>query len=377
MARSSSLSYLVAFGAMGAIAVGAVGCNKRAEPGARSKTAQASAPIQQNAEVKAAAAQLESEGKAANTEHGKRKKAGIEVGVFTDGKAMGVLRFGELPRSVQLVAEPDMPKGKKLYYRLQDYLASVGTDVANIQVVHLRDLREKVVTIQGSELRAPDNKDRFLFAFMAGTTGISHTHWSTEGLQDQLHIDDIALVNVYVKNTPAFVDTKRHCYVKDGACTGELPSDIEVPKGTRVYLDGRFMGYVKRRSMGDSLIVARLEDGSFKYSLAKFAASVGVNDAEISAVEMTSGDDSIARLDAKGWLERRDQYAFTLGQHQHGKAKILLGADVQAAGDEPLKDETVELTSLQFFRSAKGTPHSLTPIAQLDLDGPPPAEAAN
>lgn len=367
MSRHSAL-LLVAIATFGITA-----CNKRVAEPARGIAARV--PAELPAPAKAAAemdAELEMAAANDPAVHGQRKKVGIEVPVFVDGKPVAVLRYGELPRNMELLADPEQPKGRKYLYRLQDYLTSVGVNVAAIQTMHLRDLREKVVTVEGAELRR--DKNRFMFAFMQGTTGIAHTQWSTEGLKDGLHIDEIAMINIYAKTPAAEVDRERHCYVKEGQCTSELPAGLEAPKGTRVYLDHRFLGYVKRRSLSDSMIVGRLDDGSYRYSLAKFAAGVGVNDGEIANVEITSGDEVVARLDKKSWIERRDQYSFELGKHQHGKVKILLGADVQAAPDEgasALKDEKVEVTSLQFYRAVKGTQRTLTPLADLETESLP------
>src|SRR5690606_38532444 len=104
-------------------------------------------------------------------------------------------------------------------------------------------------------------------------------------------------VSIFVKKSPAKIHPTKRCHLDAaGACTQEVPYAESGPaKGTRVYLDGRMIGFVKRRKLADSLVIGETPDGAQKLSLARFITSLGVDEASVKAVDLVAGDEVVAR----------------------------------------------------------------------------------
>ncbi|MGH7298234.1 MAG: hypothetical protein ACRELB_25065, partial [Polyangiaceae bacterium] len=66
--------------------------------------------------------------------HGAGKRGGgnfKESTVYVDGKATGILRYSELPSALAPIPEPEIDDLTiARYYRLADYLALIGVDLA-------------------------------------------------------------------------------------------------------------------------------------------------------------------------------------------------------------------------------------------------------
>jgi hypothetical protein len=107
-------------------------------------------------------------------------------------------------------------------------------------------------------------------------------------------------------------------------------------------------GYVKRRNVGDALVMGDRADGERAYAFAKFLAAVGVDGAGVTAVEIVAGDEVVGRADGEGWARVADGLAFTMPKHQHGKIKIAVPPAMQADGANAEKDALV--TSVLLYK---------------------------
>src|SRR5690606_20457397 len=147
-------------------------------------------------------------------------------------------------------------------YRVYDYLQAVGVSPATIKSVHFHGNQDRIGSLEGSELRA--QKDRFTFTFSSQTTGTPSQRWDTEGLKNEFVFHEMRKVSIFVKKSPAKIHPTKRCHLDAaGACTQEVPYAESGPaKGTRVYLDGRMIGYVKRRKLADSLVIGETPDGA-------------------------------------------------------------------------------------------------------------------
>jgi hypothetical protein len=269
------------------------------------------------------------------------------------------------------VASPDDPNHRLRFYRVYDYLKAIGVNVDRLKSVHFADKGLRVASIEGSELRA--QKDRFLFDFMKTTTGAPAQAWKTTGLKNGLRIDDILAVNVFVEKAPLEIDRFQHCYVDDGDCmpiqrfgTGELM------KGTRVYADGKLVGYVKRRQLADSTLAGTNDKGETVFSFDKFLGSLGVKTAKAKEIRLLDGDDVIASATAKEWAADSDKLTFYLVPHAHGKVRGNVPADLQK-GIEDTRDRDVQITAIQVFEHKE--PRSL-PVVSIDKVFDPGMNAA-
>ena len=308
--------------------------------------------------------------------HGSRKQEGNDVPVYVDGKQRATLRYGELPRELAPFAPAgaDDPRAARLY-RLADYLAAVGVPVASVRAVHVRGNGFRVASVTGDELRA--ERERFTFDFMQRETGIAKTRWDTTGLANTFRVDEMRALFVFVDKSAPALDARRSCYLEpatDGeapTCSEKIPyADEEPAKGTRVYLDGRLVGQVKRRRLGDDVVVGKDESGQTRFGLAALLRSFGVDPRRTKQVELVSGDDTIARGDDLARHER--ELEFALGAHRHGRVQMKIPASWQApqAADP---HRATEVTAVLLFESKAPThKRTLTPLP----DAPPSEESA-
>lgn len=297
--------------------------------------------------------------------HGVRKFHGIDVPVYVDGKQVAALRWGEVP-PIPLVAQPDDPLKNLLYYRLYDYVVALGIQPKTVKAVHMRDFRLSIASVEGSELAA--RKDTLVIGFMGGKTGIARSMWPVDGLKNEHRIDEIAAMQIYVnKPVPPFKEGMT-CYWKNDKCSAEMPYvEGELAKGTRVYVDGPMIGYVKRRALGDATVVGRTTEGEYKYSLAKMMGGLGDDASDAKFVELIAGDTIVARMDAATWKAKSAELVFTLPKHGHGKVKLMIPAAVQPTTDAGApKDETLTITSVRVYKKTTPTKRELTPIADVD-----------
>ena len=283
--------------------------------------------------------------------HGTRKLMGLDAPVYVDGAQVAVMRFGELPPIPVRELE-----GTGRRYKIYDYLAGIGIAPESIKSVHFHGNADRIASIEGSELRK--EKDRFEFSFISGNTGTPLQKWDTDHLKNPFVIHEIRRVSVFVKKPVPAIHPKRQCHVAlDGDCTDAIPyATGEVAKGTRVYLDGKMVGFVKRRTMTDDVIVDGSSGGEdTRFSLAKYVAHLGVDPASVKSFELIAGDDVVARSSGEQLRAHDSQTYFTLPKHNHGKVRVHVPAEFQAH-DTNVTDRDALVSSVLLYRSTAPAP---------------------
>ena len=291
------------------------------------------------------------------TAHGTRKLKGIDIPVYVDGMQVAVLRHGDTPAMPNL-GEPDAPA-----FRLYDYLKAVGVTPEQVKGVHLVSGFNTVGQLLGSELLG--GKDRFVIRFASGETGVPEARWDTVGLKDTYMVHEIWKLSIFVKKDIPKVDKERQCYVAgDGTCGHDVPYASGGPaKGTRIYLDGRMVGFVKRRLVGNELVVGNTSSGEVEYSLAGFARTVGIDPESVRGVELVAGDDVVARASAADWSKHRENLAFTLPAHQHGKVRVRVPIELQSK-DSPATEKEALVSSVKLYRATALSERPLVAISE-------------
>jgi hypothetical protein len=300
--------------------------------------------------------------------HGLRKELNLDVPVFVDGKQVAVLRYGELPPGVPATTNPTDEEHRVGFYRLWDYLQAIGVNPERVKAVHYADKVSRIGGVEGSELRA--DKNRFVFDFLGTTGGIVKPAWSTGGLKTRLFVDGMHAVNVFVSTTPWEIDRVKHCYVEDDDCKPVARfTDGDVMKGTRIYDDGKLVGYVKRRLLSDDTIVGKKDDGDPLYSVDRLLASLGVKADGAKEIRLLAGDDVVASATAAEWAARKDALTFYLVKHGHGKVRANVPAALQIK-QEGTRDRDVQVTSIQVFEHKEPRAMSLVSIDAVIDPGP-------
>ena len=290
--------------------------------------------------------------------HGARKMMGLDVGVFVDGVQTSVLRYGDLPSMPSETLE-----GGAVRYRLYDYLKGIGVSPETVKSIHLHGNNDRIGSIEGSELLK--DKNRFQFQFLSGNTGAATARWDTDGLKNEFVVHEIRKVTIYVKKPSPLIDAKRSCHVAaDGSCTDAVPyASGDAVKGTRIYVDGKMVGFVKRRALSDALLMDKTADGDQKYNVAKLVEGFGVDMKGVKAVELVAGDDVIAHADGDKFATISSDFFFTLPKHGHGKVRVHVPVGLQAA-ETGSTDKDALVSSIQVFKSSKPASRELSVISE-------------
>lgn len=290
--------------------------------------------------------------------HGTRKMMGLDVGVFVDGVQTSVLRYGDLPAMPSETLE-----GGAVRYKLYDYLKAIGVAPESVKSVHLHGNNDRIGSVEGSELLK--DKNRFQFQFLSGITGAATARWDTDGLKNEFVVHEIRKVTIYVKKASPLIDAKRSCHLgADGACSDAVPyASGDAVKGTRIYVDGRMVGFVKRRALSDALLMDKTAGGEQKYNVAKLVAGFGVDTNGIKAVELVAGDDVIAHAEGAKFAQISPDFFFILPKHGHGKIRVHVPAALQAA-EVGTVDKDALVSSIQIFKSSKPASRELSVISE-------------
>ena len=288
----------------------------------------------------------------AEGQHGAGKKGGgfKESAVYVDGVAKGILRYSELPASAKPVAMPEIDELPDVarYYRLSEYLRGIGVDLQKIQEVQIYGSHDRIAIVTGDEIRTLG--DRLVFDFSRQTSGKPRARWSQlHTLAHRAMIDVIQNISIYITKTPPtlahgdmWIDGRPVeegiPYVGDG-----------IPKGTRVYADGKLDGWVRRKQLPSKVVAPGSEPGQTRFSTDAFLAYVGADARNLKAIDFYDGDDLLARVDGKTWAQTKGDYVFELPTRSHGQVKEFFPGDKSA-----------RVTSIQLY--VRSTP----PARQAD-----------
>lgn len=290
--------------------------------------------------------------------HGARKLMGLDVGVFVDGVQASVLRYGDLPTIPSQTLE-----GGAVRYKLVDYVKAIGVAPESVKSIHFHGNNDRIASVEGAELRKEPG--RFDFQFLAGVSGAPVSRWDTDGLKNEFVVHEIRKITIYVKKPSPLIDAKRSCHLgADGECSDAVPyASGDAVKGTRIYVDGKMVGFVKRRQLADALIMGDTAQGERKYNVAKLVEQMGVDTKGIKAVELVAGDAVIARADGETFSKIASDFYFTLPKHNHGKVRVHVPTALQAP-ELSSGDQDALISSVQIFKSTKPADRALTAISE-------------
>jgi hypothetical protein len=343
---------------VGTVLVGALACSKRTPESATEKAAPAAPPA-----ASAATAAVGGDGRLDpnDPKHGTRKLIGLDAPVFIDGVQVAVLRAGEMPAITPIELE-----GGAKRYKVYDYLKGIGVAPESLKSVHFHGNSDRIASIEGSELRK--EKDRFVFSYISGDTGTPLQKWDTDHLKNEFVIHEIRRVTVYVKKPAPQIHATKQCHVgADGDCSDAIPySDGTIAKGTRIYLDGKMVGFVKRRQVTDAMMVGApaADPSETTYSFAKLIAGMGVDPTSVKSVELMAGDDVIARAGGEQFVALAPQTNFTLPKHNHGKVRVHVPAELQARSPGVTDRDALVSAVLLYKNTAPITTRDLVAISE-------------
>jgi hypothetical protein len=296
----------------------------------------------------------------AEGQHGDGKKNGgnfNESAVFVDGQARGILRYSELPSSLKPIAIPeidelDVPR----YFHLADYFEAIGVDLAKIHEIQIYGSHDRIAIITGEEIRRL--RSGLVFDFTQQTRGKPRARWSQlHTLPHRPMVDVIMTVCIYV-DKPAPTLTHGDMWLDGKVVDDPLPYVGDgIPKGTRVYADGKLDGWVRRKQLPSKLLAPHSEEVHSTFSTDAFLAWVGADTRNVKAIDFFRGDTLLARVDGKTWAQTKGEYVFELPTRSHGQVKQLFPGDTSS-----------RVTSIQVY--ARSTPPARQPDpAALEQQG--------
>ena len=344
---------------MVAAAVALSGCSRKSPEPTSKVNVKASTPVAVAPKPENGGGEGEGKLDPKDPKHGTRRLKGLDAPVYVDGVQTAVLRAGELPILPKIELE-----GGAVRYRFYDYLKAIGVAPEKVQSVHFHGNSDRIASVEGKELLK--EKDRFQFQFQAGTSGTALQEWDTEGLKNEFVANEIRRVTIYVNKKSAAIHPQKRCHIgADGECSDAIPyATGEVAKGTRIYVDGKMIGFVKRRQIGAAVEAGETASGEHKYSVTKLVAQLGVDPSTIKSMELVAGDDVIARESADQWGRLTNEVTFTLPKHNHGKVRVHVPGEIQAH-EEGVKDRDALVSAVLLYKSTKPTNRDLTAISDM------------
>jgi len=247
-----------------------------------------------------------------------------EAVAYIDGKAVGVVKYSEIP--AELTRKPKLLPPDFPVFPLAEYLERVGADLTRIKQVHLYGGR-RVSIIDGKELLRA--KDRLVFAFSQGTDGGKpRIEWPSPGVKTNTRIDTVTAIAVYQDKEPPTLHPQQYVgsflAFEDGTPLEGIPyaPKEDVFKGTRVYVGGRLAAAVKRKSIPDAFLVEGSPVTKPQFHLVSYLESVGVSFRGAKAVDFVDGDHTIARFESTWWRDHSGQIEFSLPRRSRGRIVV-------------------------------------------------------
>lgn len=240
--------------------------------------------------------------------------------VFIDGKAVAVLRRAELPLGMKPFKVPGTPFDQERYFSLGDYVRGLGIQPAKVKSIQFLGTHDRWAMITGSELERFESK--LYFDFTQEVRGKPRARWQTGMLAEKTRIDIIQVVAIYTTKKPPTANPNGGGLFLDGQLVDGIPyASNDVPKGSRVLVDGKIAGWAKRRQMSAALEAADSTPDKAVYSLAAFMKSLGVDASRAKAVDFVFEDDLLERFEGSE-LSKVGSLTFVVARRSHGAIHV-------------------------------------------------------
>jgi hypothetical protein len=286
--------------------------------------------------------------------------------VYVDGKPIGVWKISELPQRLKphphkLLDGREVPR-----YRVLEAIEAMGVDASKIKAVHLYGGRSRASMLPGSELLK--HREDLTFSFSGGDTGKPRIHWPDSGIKVNTTIDSPSVVAVYVdKEPPRWDPHEREFFFEEGKPIEGTPyvDKEDAVKGTRVYVDGQFLGGLKRKMLPNSVLMPGADQAHPRFSIAAWLKEMGAPE-QVNGVEVLVGERVILRFDARSWAAEKPSFSFAIPRHSQGKMFAFPPLEDEAMKAASGKEgEGTKLTCIQIFVKERATTRPLRPLREV------------
>lgn len=244
-----------------------------------------------------------------------------EAAVYLDGVPKGVLKHSELASDFLPTMEKRPSNTEFPVYSLVQYLRSIGVELPKIRELHLYGGR-RVCIIAGDEVRR--QKDALKFSFSRGDSGKPRMEWPTHRIEMNSTIDIVQGIVIYQEKIPPRLDRSIGALTfDDGKPVEGIPyvPEEQIIKGTRLYVDGRLAGAVKRKQIPSTFQVAG-SDAHPSFHLVPYLESLGTSLKRLKTIDFVAGEDTVARYDAASWKAVADGLVFSLPRRNQGQILV-------------------------------------------------------
>jgi hypothetical protein len=277
--------------------------------------------------------------------------------VYVDGKSVAVMRYLELPPTVQPITRKTSDGYEITRYGLASYFKALGIDMAKVKGAHFFGGR-RCAFVGGDELRSLG--DELKFSFTMKDRGKPRIHRAHK-MQADLSIDMLTGLVVYVEKEPPTLREDAEgtfLFYPDGKKVDGVPyANEEQGNGTRVYVDGKLAATLKRKTLSNKALIPG-DDAHPHFSLAAYLDSVGIDAKQAKTIDFVAGDDVVARQGTGSKL------TFTLPAKSQGKAVFEVpkaNADGQTA--------STRISAIELYVHSNPPARTVTPPEQDDVPG--------
>lgn len=296
--------------------------------------------------------------------------------VYVDGEPKGVMRLGELPPQLR-PAPVQLNDGRWVNrFLLMDYFELLEVPLDRIKAAYFHGGRNRTVTVAGDGLRKFRYELRF--SFTGGTFGKPRVHWLSGRLKVNTTIDKINAVSVFVEKDPPPYERATHSFtMPDGTKTKGIPfvPEESFVKGTRLHVDGKLTGAVKRKKLPDELLAPDSSALQPRFLLGKFLDSIDIPHKDLKTMDFAQGDRFVARLDAEEWRALEPTLSFSIPRRSQGKILLHFPEDLRmkAWPDDPalLRPTSARISSISIFHNVPAPDRTLVQTKENNsLPGP-------
>jgi hypothetical protein len=257
-----------------------------------------------------------------------------DCGLYVDGKAWGMLWYGEQPRGlkthwVEQEESLDFKPGHKgpktssfmeRRYRFAEYLEAMGVNLNKIKEVHLYGGSGYAMVIPKKKFLRYRNTLEYAF----GREGVAGKvmFFPPAGLDVNTSFDKIWAIAVYIDKEPPKLGAEGRLYFGDKMVTDMPYFGEPLRGGIRIYKDNKMVVFLKRRLLTDEPeYTTKDPDGTVHFHLFKFLEAKGADTKDIVAGEIIRDELRQERFDRK----QLEDITFTASPQRGGK--VLLGKD--------------------------------------------------
>jgi hypothetical protein len=241
--------------------------------------------------------------------------------VYVDGKFTGMMRYKELPPQLPTIYQ-ELEDGRLVRrFGWVDYVESVGVKLDVVRALHISGGRDRTCVIEGDELRRVGNLLRF--SFSRSDSGKARMEYPEDGVETNASVDMIRSVTIYRDKEPPHLEGRAKLLMPDGTPVKGIPyAEGERHGGTRVYVDGVYVGAFRRREMTNDLLM-NAKDKASPYALDKALSKLGVNRVGIKRIQLVARNETlVADLDGADLAKKLGEIGFILPEHSNGRIVV-------------------------------------------------------